>query len=305
MIHTFKRIFYYLIRDPKVLIFMGWEKFAAPLTTDKFFLKVKYRLSMGYWMDFDNPKTFCEKIQWLKLNDIHPEYTQMVDKVTAKDYVRCKVGNKYIIPTYGVWDDVEDIDWDSLPQKFVVKATNDSGGVVVCRDKSKLDIEAAKNKLRCLGGRDYTKTNKEYPYCGVPHRFIAEELLDNGKDADLPDYKFFCFNGEPLYCQIIRDRNSKETIDFYDMEWNHQEFVGLNPSAVNGTLPVNKPYNLEEIVKACRTLSSGIPFLRVDFYVVNDSVYFGELTFFPASGMGVFTPSEWDLKLGNLLKLPK
>ena len=312
MIKKIKSFFYYLFHDPSVVVFMAWEKFAAPFTSDKLFLKVKYRLKMGYWMDFDNPQTFSEKIQWLKLIDIHPEYTLMVDKVAAKDYVRSKVGDKYIIPTLGVWDNVDDIDWDSLPQKFVVKATNDSGGVVVCRDKSNLNIEEAKRKLRGLGGRDYTKTSKEYPYHGVPHRFIAEELLENGTDADLPDYKFFCFNGEPMYCQVIRDRNSKETIDFYDMEWHHQEFVGLNPVARNGLTPVARngltpvarPGNLDEMKEVCRKLSENIPFVRVDLYVIDDKEYFGELTFFPASGLGVFTPDQWNQRLGDLLKLP-
>lgn len=295
MIHTLKRIFHYLVRNPKIVLFMGWEKFAAPLTTDKFFLKVKYRLKMGYWMDFDNPKTFNEKIQWLKLNDIHPEYTQMVDKVAAKEYVRRKVGGNYIIPTLGVWDNVDNIDWDSLPNKFVIKATNDSGGVVVCRDKNNLNIEEAKAKLRGLGGRDYTKTSKEYPYHGVPHRFIAEELLENCLNPDLPDYVFFCFNGDPKLCQVMRNRNSTMN-EFYDMDWNHQQIVGLNAVA--------RPSNFEEMKNICRKLAKGIPFVRVDLYVIDDKEYFGELIFYPECIVGEFSFEQWSDKISKLLELP-
>lgn len=306
MLHTIKRIVYYLFHKPSVILFMGWEKFAPYFTTDKFFLKVKGRFLLGYWIDFDSPKTFSEKIQWLKLNDIHPEYTQMVDKVAAKDYVGGIIGEKYIIPTYGVWDSVSSIDWDSLPNQFVIKSTSDSGGVVICRNKNQFEKQKAIEKLSRLGNRDYTRTSKEYPYKNVPHRFIAEALLSNGLDKDLPDYKFFCFNGEPKYCQVIRSRSEEEKVDFFDMEWNHQDFVGLlvhQQSKNSEDLP-QKPAVLDEIICICRKLARNIPFIRIDLYIIQDKIYFGELTFFPAGGFGSFTPDKWNVIIGDLLKLP-
>ena len=197
MFHNIKQILHYLIHDPHTLLFMGWERLAFPFTTDKFFLRVKYRLLMGYWMDFDNPRTFNEKLQWLKLNDKHPEYTQLVDKVTAKDYVRNIIGDKYIIPTLGVWNSVDEIDWEGLPDKFVIKAAGDSGSIVICNDKKNFDIIKAKAQLKRFGYRDYSKTNKEYPYYNVPHRFIAEELLENSNSNVIPDFIITCTNGIP------------------------------------------------------------------------------------------------------------
>lgn len=293
------------IHNPRIFLRVVLNHLGPLIKDDETFIRLKWKLSdMQYPLDLDNPKTFCEKLQWLKLNDRHPEYTQMVDKASAKDYVASIVGDKYIIPTYGIWDSVDEIEWDKLPEKFVVKSTGDSGGVVVCKDKAKLDIPAAIAKLKRCGNRNYYSQNREYPYRDVKHRYIAEALLENGVDSDLPDYKFFCFDGEPKYCQVIRDRNTKETIDFYNMNWEHEEFVGLNPVARNGMNPVARPSNLEEMIEVCRKLSSGKRFVRVDLFLVGGNAYFGELTFFPASGLGEFTPLKYNKILGDMLTLP-
>lgn len=211
------------------------------LTPDSWFLYFRFKDHLGYYPNLCHPKTFNEKLQWLKLNDRRPEYIKMVDKHEAKKYVASRIGEEYIIPTLGVWDKVEDIDWQSLPNQFVMKCTHDSGGIIICKDKSQLDIEKTKKKLKKSLSYDYYVNGREWPYKNVPRRIIAEKLMAPEKKtapADLPDYKFFCFDGEPKYCQVIRDRNTKETIDFYDMDWNHQEFVGLNPVARNGLTPV-------------------------------------------------------------------
>lgn len=278
----------------------------APIIPDKQYLKWMFRQQMGYKLDLDNPKTFCEKIQWLKLYNRKPEYTQMVDKYEVKKYVANIIGNEYIIPTLGVWDRFEDIDFDKLPNQFVLKTTHGGGntGVVICRDKSKLDKDAARKRLNKSLRMSIYDLLKEWPYKDVEQRIIIEEYLECIGNTDLVDYKFYCFNGQPLYCQVIKDRNSKETIDFFDQEWNHQVFYGLNPKAIQSSYPIDRPINYDKMVEVASKLSHNIPFARVDLYNIEGKIYFGEITFFPASGYGVFTPSGWDDKLGNLIKLP-
>ena len=302
MFYNLKRVFHYLHTQPRVLLLLSWNWF-APIMPDQLFLKVRFRLTMGYWMDFDNPKTFNEKLQWLKVNDIHPEYSKLVDKVEAKKYVASIVGDKYIIPTLGVWDNVDDIDWDSLPNQFVVKSTADSGGVVVCKDKSKLDIEAARQKLSTLGGRDYTKINKEYPYRNVPHRFIVEQYMEDESGFELKDYKIFCFDGKAEFLFVATGRQINDCrFDFFDKEFNHIPVLNGHKNAE--VMPV-KPKNFEEMLKVASELSVGFPQVRVDLYNVNGRIYFGELTFFHWSGMIPFEPMEWDYKFGEYIKLPR
>lgn len=277
---------------------------------DKCYLSLRYRCRMGKWIDWENPQTFTEKIQWLKIYNRRPEYVKMVDKHAVKEFVADVIGEKYIIPTLGTWESAEDIEWNSLPDQFVLKTTHGGGscGVVICTDKNSLDISNTVSKLTKSLKRDRIyDTLKEWPYKGVQPRVIAEQFISPSvfsQKTDLIDYKFFCFNGEPLYCQVIRDRTTNETIDFYDMEWNHQEFVGLNPTVRNGDIPVERPQKLDEMKDICQKLSKDIPFIRVDLYVVDNHVYFGELTFFPASGLGSFTPEIWQYKLGELIQLP-
>lgn len=297
---------YNYIKKPNLLGISILSRF-APIIPDKQYLKWRFRLEMGYPLNLNNPKTFCERIQWLKLYNRKPEYTQMVDKYAVKKFVANIIGEEYIIPTLGVWDRFEDIDFDKLPNQFVLKTTHGGGntGVVICKDKSKLDIDKARTKLNQSLKQCIYKNLKEWPYKDVERRIIAEEYLECIGNTDLVDYKFYCFNGQPLYCQVIKDRNSKETIDFFDQEWNHQVFYGLNPKAIQSSYPIDRPINYDKMVEVASKLSHNIPFARVDLYNIGGKIHFGEITFFPASGYGVFTPSEWDRKLGHLIKLPK
>lgn len=299
-------------KEPKKFFIAVLAHFGTWLP-DVMYLKILYRLKMGYDLDLKTPRTFTEKLQWLKVYDYKPEYTKMVDKLAAKDYVASRIGEEYIIPTLGVWDRVEDIDWDSLPDQFVLKTTHGGGGggVVVCSDKKHFDKAKAIKKLQTSMHSNAGKTYRERPYLNVPRKIIAEKFMaerkakENAKISDLPDYKFFCFNGEPYYCQVIRDRHTKETIDFYDMEWNHMPFVGLNPVARNGVEPVVKPLHLEVMKDICRKLSKDMKFARIDLYVIDDKIYFGEITLYPASGIGIFYPNKWNIELGNLISLEK
>lgn len=283
--------------------FFGW-------LPDKTYLQLLYRFKMGHRLDLNHPKTFTEKIQWLKLYNRRPEYTLMVDKYAVKKYVADIIGEKYIIPTLGVWDKPEDIDWDALPNEFVLKTTHGggSGGVVICKDKKTFDRNKAILTLRDSMNSDIYRSLREWPYKGVKKRVLAEKYMApkdmvNNPIYDLSDYKFFCFNGEPKYCQVIRDRHSKESIDFYDMNWRHQEFVGLNPIASNGINPVPRPLLLDDMICICHKLSENMKFVRIDMYVIDNRIYFGEITFYPASGMGLFNPDKWNEELGNLISL--
>lgn len=263
--------------------FFGW-------LPDKTYLQLLYRFKMGHRLDLNHPKTFTEKIQWLKLYNRRPEYTLMVDKYAVKKYVADIIGEKYIIPTLGVWDKPEDIDWDALPNEFVLKTTHGggSGGVVICKDKKTFDRNKAILTLRDSMNGDIYRSLREWPYKDVKKRVLAEKYMApkdmvNNPIYDLSDYKFFCFNGEPKYCQVIRDRHSKESIDFYDMNWRHQEFVGLNPIASNGINPVPRPLLLDDMICICHKLSENMKFVRIDMYVIDNRIYFGEITFYPAS----------------------
>lgn len=273
---------------------------------DKMFLKVKFRLEMGCWPNLNDPRSFSEKLQWLKLYNRRPEYPKMVDKYTVKEYVREKLGDDYIIPTLGVWDRPEDIDWDMLPEKFVLKTTHSGGhtGVIICKNKSFFDINSAISKLKYSLKDNVYLQLREWPYKSVRPRIIAEQYVEPevGK-KDLLDYKLFCFNGEPKYCQVISGRDSKMCVDFFDENWNHQSFHEPKDFPFADIEPA-KPKQLDRMWKAAEILSKNIPFSRIDFYEVNNSVYFGEITFFPTSGMGGFDPEEWDCIFGSWISLP-
>ena len=273
----------------------------APYLSDRLYLKLLFRHRVGYSLNLDNPQSYNEKLQWLKLNDIHSEYTQMVDKVEAKKYVASIIGEKYIIPTISVYNNVDEIDFNALPKQFVLKCTHDSGGIVVCKDKALLEVEKAKRKLKKGWGKNYYKYNREYPYRDVKPRIIAEQYMEDESGYELKDYKFFCFGGEPKLLFVATDRPLDTKFDFFDLNWNHLPFTNGHPNNPN---PIAKPKNFEEMKDVARKLSQGLPHVRVDLYNVDGNIYFGELTFFHWSGMTPFVPQEWDYKLGELIKLP-
>ena len=274
--------------------------------SDKSYLRILYWVKMGKFLHLKHPKTFSEKLQWLKLYDRRPEYTIMVDKVKAKEYVASILGEEYIIPTLGVWDDPDKIDFDALPDRFVLKCNHNSGlGMYICKDKSKMDVEKVKQDLRKGLAQDYFIDNREWPYKNVPRRILAEKFIDpvSGMN-DLPDYKFFCFDGEVKALFIATDRqnpNEEVKFDFFDADFNHLPF---RQGHENAKVTPQKPKNFELMKKAAAQLSQGIPQVRIDFYEVGDKVLFGELTFFHFSGIMPFRPEEWDERFGEMLNLP-
>ena len=283
-----------------------WRKtlrMLRPLFSDQSYIKAYYYCKMGRRLNLKAPETFNEKLQWLKFNDRHPEYSMMVDKWAVKDYVAKKIGAQYVVPTLAVYDAVEEIDFDSLPQQFVLKCTHDSGGVVICKDKEALDRNAAIVKLKNGWGKNYYRYSMEYPYKDVQPRIIAEQFLsDNG--AELADYKVHCFNGEPRLILVCKDRHAASglTEDFFTAEWKH---LGVRrPEHPNAKQPIEKPEELDRLLELSRELANGIPFVRVDFYISQHKIYFGELTFFPASGMTPFVPESFARLFGSWLQLP-
>lgn len=272
--------------------------------SDKAYLKLRYNCIMGKKLNLDNPVTYNEKLQWLKLYDRKPEYTKMVDKYEAKKYVADIIGEEYIIPTLGVWDNVNDIDFDTLPNQFVLKCTHDSGGLVICKDKTELDIENAKNTLNHFLNRNFYNVHREWPYKDVKHRIIAEKYMEDESGKDLKDYKFFCFNGEPklLYISEGLSDHSTAKISFADMDYNIAEFK-RNDFKPFDELP-KKPINFEKMKELAKVLSKDRAFIRVDFYEINKKIFFGELTFFPCSGYLPFDPEKYDKVLGDWITLP-
>lgn len=271
---------------------------------DKVYLSLMYRASFNNKMNWKAPKTFNEKLQWLKLYDRNPSYCEMVDKYAAKEYAARRIGSEYIVPALGgPWESFEEIDFDRLPNQFVLKTTHDCGGVFICKDKKSIDFQAAKAFLEKHLRRDYYLTCREWPYKNVKPRIFAEEYLSALED-DLKDYKFFCFNGVPRLMFIASERQSKESetkFDFYDMDFNHLPIVNGHP---NASKVADKPQNFERMKDLAAVLSAGIPHVRVDFYECHGRLYLGELTFSHWGGFVPFEPAAWDETLGSWLVLP-
>lgn len=274
------------------------------IVNDELYIRLIYWAAYGKRLNLCHPKTFGEKLQWLKLNDRRPEYTIMVDKYAVKDFVKKEIGEEYVVPTIGVWDSVDNVDWERLPNQFVMKTTHDSGGVIICRDKSKFNKDAAISKLKSSLKHDFYKQSREWPYKDVPRRIIAEQYISPAHNAkDLPDYKFFCFNGKPQYCQVITGRGTgKMCFDFFDKDWNHQPFHEPKKYGFADPEP-QRPQGLDEMWSMAEKLAEGKPFSRIDFYQTGNKIYFGEITFFPAGGMGGFDPEEYDRIFGDMISI--
>lgn len=269
---------------------------------DKQFIELEYYAYIGKCLNLRKPITYNEKIQWLKLYDRNPLYTQMVDKVSAKKYVANIVGPQYVIPTYGVWDEPEDINFEMLPEQFVLKVTHDSGGVIVCKNKKKFDCKKAIEKLNRSLQRDYYMVHREWPYKDIKPRIIAEQYMEDVVDQELRDYKLMCFNGKVKCSFVCSDRFSDKGlhVTFFDRDWNRMPFERHYPISNED---IAKPQNYEEMISVAEKLTTGIPFARVDLYEIKGKVYFGEITFYPGSGYEEFTPVEWDYQLGAWIDL--
>ncbi len=266
--------------------------------SDESYVKLIYRLRLGRRLDLKDPKTFTEKLQWLKVNDHNPAYTEMADKLGMRRYVARRIGEGHTVPVLGVWDSFNEIDFNSLPDRFVLKTTHDSGSYVICTDKGSFDIgKACKTISRSLR-RNYYRTTREWQYKNIEPKVYAEEFI--GEGDVLTDYKFFCFNGVPRFMYVEQESSDNPTQAIFDMDYKPLPFC--MEDGRTDELPT-KPSAFEEMVSFAGELSAGTPFLRVDMYCVNGVVYIGELTFYHFGGYTPFNPEEWDLKIGEMLDL--
>lgn len=272
---------------------------------DDLYLRLMYHARHHKKLHLDNPVAYTEKIQWLKLYDRNPLYTSLVDKYKVREYVTEKIGNEYLIPLLGVWDSPDEIDFDKLPNHFVLKCNHDSGTVIICKDKALLDKEKTKEYLREKMKKDYYIRGREWPYKNVERKIIAESYMEDDKTGELRDYKFFCFDGivKLLYVATNRQNKDSETcFDFFDMNFQHLNVRNDHPNAKQ--IP-EKPESFELMISLAEKLGQGFPHVRVDFYEVNGKPYFGEMTFSHMCGMAPFEPYDIDVKMGEWLQLPK
>ena len=279
--------------------------FFANRLPDKTFIKLFYRYQTGKKLNLNNPKTFNEKLQWLKLHDRKPIYTTMVDKYEAKKYVANIIGEEYIIPTFGVYNNFDEIDFNKLPNQFVIKCTHECGGLVIVKEKSKLNIEEARKKINSSLKKNYYYYGREWPYKNVKPRIIVEKYMSNKDEASMRDYKFFCFDGKPELMYLSEGLENHETarMSFYDMNFKVTDCKRKDYKQLE-YIP-NKPKTFEDMKKLASILSKGFPHLRVDFYEINNHIYFGELTFYTCSGIIPFEDEKWNEELGKKIKIEK
>lgn len=288
--------------NPFVRIYkLAKEKGIFNVISDRPYVMGKYWLKMGHPMSRTNPQTYTEKINWLKLYDHNPQYIPLVDKWEVAKIVGERIGKEYIIPKLGVWKSVDEINVDALPDQFVLKCTNDSGGVVICRDKRQFDLEKARPILERSLKTNYYWHDREWPYKDIQPRILAEEYIEDASGNGLFDYKFFCFDGQPQFMFIATGRAEGNTcFDFFDMEFNWIPVMQHYPNAHNRP---QKPIGFELMKQLAAALSKGMKHVRVDFFEVNGRVYFGELTFTHFGGYERFVPDEYDKIFGAFLDI--
>jgi len=269
---------------------------------DARYLRTCFRIKMGYSLDLESPRTFNEKLQWLKLYDRRPEYVGLVDKLGAREYVEARVGASHLIPLLGVWDGADAIDFSALPARFVLKCTHDSGSAVICRDRATFHEKRARAWLARRLRRNYFWAGREWPYLNIRPRIIAEAYMTDESETELKDYKFFCFHGEPKVIQVDFDRFTAHKRNLYDPEWNRMPLAIEYPDDPERN--ITRPHNLDQVLSFVEAIAPSAPFVRVDLYLVRDRIYFGEFTFYHGEGLEHFRPAHFDAMFGSWIRLP-
>ena len=294
-----------LFKNPKLILFKLSQHKIINISDEKY-ISLHYYSCFGNYPNLSNPQTFNEKIQYIKLHKTSKKYCRMVDKITAKEFVNERLGtDENIIKTYGIYDKFADIDFSILPNKFVIKCNHDSGGLVVVKDKSKLDINKARRKISKALKRNWYSVSREAIYKEIKPKILIEEFLEETKAAELVDYKFFCFNGTPKFLSVSMGMSDHSTaqVTYFDMNFVKEPFKRKDYPEIGFKL--NKPKNYDQMIEIAKKLSTGYDFVRVDLYNIEGKIYFGEMTFTPSAGFIPFDPIEYDLKIGQMLKLDK
>ena len=268
---------------------------------DDTYLKLIYRLKVGKKLNLDNPQTYTEKIQWLKIHDRKPIYTTMVDKYEAKKYIESIIGSGHTIPTLGIWNTFDEIDFEKLPERFVLKCTHDSGGLVICKDKNKLDKKEASRKINKSLKTNFYWVGREWPYKNIKSKILAEQFMQDDS-GQLRDYKFFCFSGVVRAVLVATNRFTSHNFNYYDPLFNPLPIESRDGKCSSAI--INRPEKWDEMISIAEKLSKEIPFIRVDLYYVNNHVYFGELTFFDSSGYDDLSSEHWNMVFGDWIQLP-
>lgn len=295
-----------VLKNPLILIPYFGSKGLLKWMPDKLYIKLTYRAMVGKKLNLENPQTFNEKLQWLKLYDRNPLYHKLVDKYEVREHIKELVGEEHLVPLLGVWNSFDEINFDDLPNQFVLKCTHDSGGHVICTDKNSFNIKYTKQIINSFMKRNYYNLWREWPYKNVKPRVICEKYLELNIGESLIDYKIYCFGGRPhfiaVYFNTLLDI-SKRSANLFDLEWNLMKERRVYPNKLPN--PVPRPKKLDQMIKMAKTLSKGLPHVRVDLYYVEEKIYVGELTFYTSAGLGKFYPEEYNFELGNLIKLPE
>lgn len=284
----------------------GKMMYGLSFLPDELYVKLFYFSVSGKWMDLKNPKGFNEKQNWLKIHDRHPEYTELVDKYTVRSHIEKVLGKGHLFPLLGKWKSFDEIDFNKLPDSFVLKCNHDSGSTTIVKDKHSLtetDLERIKKKFDTRIKKDFFYAGREYPCKNIKNRYIiAEQLMEDidNPGKSIEDYKFFCFDGVPKMMFIATDRATDCRFDFFDMDFNHLDINNLHP---NADRPIQKPELFEEMKTIAAKLSEGIKFVRIDLYQLNGTIYFGEYTFFHGGGFAPFYPEKWERRLGSWIKI--
>lgn len=267
---------------------------------DEPYLKMVFWIKTGKKLNLKNPVTYCDKLNWLKLHDVHPEYTRLVDKVAVRDYLKEILGEDICLPLLGVWEHYDDIDFDALPDKFVLKCNHDSGSVKVITDKAAMDHAALREFYESRLKQNPYLLGREYPYRDVPPRIYAEQYMVPAGDSDINDYKFFCFDGKPEILFVATERSTDCKFDFFDMDFNHLDIDNIHPQSGK---PIEKPKTFEQMKQLAAKLSQGMKFVRIDLYEIDGKLWFSEFTIYHAGGFWPMSPVEWEYKLGDLIRI--
>lgn len=268
---------------------------------DRLYLRLQYYAKLGKILHLKHPVLFNEKLNWLKLYRRDPQYTGMADKYEVRELIRKQLGEEYLIPLLGVWDLVDEIPFDRLPEQFVLKCTHDSASVVICKDKSSFDTEQAKQKLTACMQTNYYRASREWPYKDIKPRIIAEQYMADESHTELKDYKIFCFDGTPALIQVDFGRFTHHERNLYTTSWEYVNERFEYPN--NPSVQIPKPEGLEEMLRLAAKLSKGIPSVRIDFYSISGRIYFGEITFYQEGGFGRFEHESFEKKLGGMIRL--